>query len=132
MVDGIDLTEKHHRTNCVCESCLTMKGKRRPHNHPIEPGKHNIELIYSDVVGPMPVKGYDGSRYLVTFSCDRSKMSRVYLIKSKGEVTDCFIHFKKHYERPDLGWVINHLRDDNGSKYVSKKLQIFLFKGGVD
>jgi hypothetical protein len=80
-----------------------MKGKRRPHNHLIEPGKHNIELIYSDVVGPMPVKGYDGSRYLVTFSCDCSKMSRVYLIKSKGEVTDCFIHFKKHYEPPDRG-----------------------------
>jgi len=62
-----------------------------------------MDLIYLDVVGPIPVLGYDRSRYLVTFTCDYSKLTVVYLIKAKGEVTDKFIHFKKHYERPDLG-----------------------------
>jgi hypothetical protein len=132
MCEGINFTEKHHPNNCICEPCLTMKGKRRPHNHPIEPGKHKMDLIYLDVVGPMPVKGYDGSRYLVTFSCDHSKMARVYLIKTKGEVYDCFIHFKKHNERPDLGWVIKRLRDDNGGEYISGKLQKKLFEEGID
>jgi hypothetical protein len=62
-----------------------------------------MDLIYSDVVGLMPVLGYDGSRYLVTFTYDYSKLIAVYLIKAKGEVTDKFIHFKKHHEQPDLG-----------------------------
>jgi hypothetical protein len=62
-----------------------------------------MDLIYSDVVGLMPVLGYDRSRYLVTFTCDYSKLIAVYLIKAKGEVIDKFIHFKKHYEQPDLG-----------------------------
>jgi hypothetical protein len=51
----------------------------------------------------MPILGYNRSRYLVTFTCDYSKLIAVYLIKAKGEVIDKFIHFKKHYERPNLG-----------------------------
>jgi hypothetical protein len=132
MCEGIDFNKKHHSDSCVCEPCILSKGKRKPHDHPIEPGKHNLELVYSDVVGPMPVKGYDGSRYLVTFTCDRSKLTKVYLIKTKGEVYDCFIHFKKHFERPDLGWVIKRLHDDGGGEYISNKLKAFLFKNGID
>jgi hypothetical protein len=98
MCKGIDLSERHHPDNCVCKPCLAIKGKRRPYNHPIEPGKYNLELVYLDVVGPMPVKGYDGSRYLVTFTCDWSKLTKVYLIKTKGEVYNCFLYFKKHFE----------------------------------
>jgi hypothetical protein len=46
----------------------------------------------------MLVLGYDKSQYLVTFTCDYSKLIVVYLIKAKGEVTDKFIYFKKYYE----------------------------------
>jgi transposase InsO family protein len=79
----------------------------------------------------MPVKGYDGSRSLVTFTCDFSKLTAVYLIKAKDDVTDCFIHFKKHHEWPELGWVIKRLRDDNGGEYIAGKLQKALFEGGI-
>ena len=62
-----------------------------------------MDLIYLDVVGLMPVLGYNRSRYLVTFICDYSKLIVVYLIKAKGKVTDKFIYFKKHHEWLDLG-----------------------------
>ena len=77
---------------------LTSKGRRLPYNYLIEPGKHKIDLIYSDVVGLIPVLGYDRSQYLVTFTCDYSKLIAVYLIKAKGEVIDKFIYFKKYHE----------------------------------
>jgi hypothetical protein len=57
-----------------------------------------MNLIYLDIVGPIPILDYDRSRYLVTFTCDYSKLIVVYLIKAKGEVTDKFIYFKKYYE----------------------------------
>src|ERR1700712_4148619 len=122
MLRGVDFTQTHKEGLCVYETCLSTKGKRRLHNHQIEPGRHKLELIYSDVVGPIPVLGFDGSRYLVTFQCDKTKFAQVYLIKSKGEVTDCFIYFKKHYERLDKGEVIRRLRDDNGGEYIAGKL----------
>jgi hypothetical protein len=59
--EGIDLTEKHHPLDYVCEVCLTSKGYRLPYNHLIEPGRYKMDLIYSDVVGPMPVLGYNRS-----------------------------------------------------------------------
>jgi hypothetical protein len=77
---------------------LTSKGYRLLYNYLIELGKHKIDLIYSDIVGLIPVLGYDRSRYLVTFTCDYSKLIVVYLIKAKGEVINKFIYFKKYYK----------------------------------
>jgi hypothetical protein len=90
-----------------------------------------MELILSDVVGPIPIKGYEGSRYFVTFMCQKTKLAEIYCIKSKGEVTDCFKHFKQQYERRENGWVIKRLHDDNGGEYISGKLQRHLFESGI-
>jgi len=130
--EGIDFNKKHYLNNCVCKVCILSKGKRKPHDHLIKPGKHNLELIYSDILGPILVKDYNGSRYILTFTCDRSKLIKVYLIKTKGEIYDCFIHFKKHYKRPDLGWVIKRLYDDNTREYISEKLTNYLFKNSIN
>lgn len=88
-----------------------------------------MDLIHSDVIGPLKVKGYDGSRYIATFQCDRTKAAAVYLMKTKGDLTDCFKHFKNHYER--TGVKIYRLRDDNGGEYISGKLQDFLKQEGI-
>jgi hypothetical protein len=103
MCKGVDLNEKHHPNSCVYKPCILLKGKQKPYDYPIKPGKHNLELIYSNILGPILVKGYNGSRYILTFICDRSKLIKVYFIKTKGEVYNYFIYFKRHYKRPDLG-----------------------------
>jgi hypothetical protein len=128
---GINLTEKHHPLNYIYKVYLTSKGRQLLYDYPIEPGKYKIDLIYSDVVGLIPVLGYNRSRYLVTFIYDYSKLIAVYLIKAKGNIIDSFIHFKKHYKRPDLGWVIKHLRNNNRGEYIISKFQKVLFKGGI-
>jgi len=61
MCEGIDLTEKHYPSDYVYKVCLTSKGRRLPHNYLIKPGKYKIDLIYLDVVGLMPILGYDRS-----------------------------------------------------------------------
>ncbi|KAH9216667.1 hypothetical protein DL95DRAFT_117021 [Leptodontidium sp. 2 PMI_412] len=50
-------------------------------------------------------------------------------MKSKGDLTDCFMHFKGHYEQP--GIKIRRLRDDNGGEYVSGRLQAYLKDQGI-
>jgi hypothetical protein len=132
MYKGIDLSKRHYLDNYVCELYLTTKGKQRPHDYSIKPGKHNLDLVYSDVVGLILVKGYNSSRYLVTFMCDRSKLMKVYFIKTKGKVYDCFLYFKKHYKRPDLGWTIKRLYNNGGGEYISNKLKAFLFKNSIN
>jgi hypothetical protein len=90
-----------------------------------------MDLIYSDIVGPIPVLGYNGSRYLVTFTYDYSKLIAVYLIKAKSDITDSFIYFKKYYKRLDLDWVIKCLCNNNRGEYIISKFQKVLFKGGI-
>ena len=61
MCEGIDLTKKHYPLDYICKVCLTSKGRRLPHNYLIKLRKHKMDLIYLDVVGLMPVLGYDKS-----------------------------------------------------------------------
>lgn len=40
-----------------------------------------LELVHSDVCGPMPVSAFGGARYLLTFTDDFSRMTFGYLLK---------------------------------------------------
>jgi hypothetical protein len=51
----------------------------------------------------VPIKNYNNCWYFVIFEYDKTKLAAIYYMKSKGEVTDCFIYFKKYFERLDLG-----------------------------
>lgn len=124
---GMDLT-KDIPPSCECEFCLLTNMTKKPHSSPIQPGRAPWDFVYSDVV-TINDYGFDGSKYFVTFVCDRTKSARVYFMKSKGEVTDWFIHFKKSVERP--GCSIHRLRDDNGGEYIAGRFQQFLKSEGI-
>jgi hypothetical protein len=62
-----------------------------------------------DVIGPILIRGFNSSRYFITFLYNKSKFTRVYLIKLKGEVIDYFIYFKNRYKRRELGETIYRL-----------------------
>jgi hypothetical protein len=77
------------------------------------------------------VKGYNNYWYFVIFEYDKTKLAAVYYMKSKKEVTDCFIYFKKYFERLDLGWIIKRLHDNNSKEYIAGRLQKFIFEQGI-
>jgi len=58
---GIDFNKKHYPNSYVYKPCLTIKGKQKPYNHPIKPSKYNLDLVYSDIISLILVKGYNGS-----------------------------------------------------------------------
>jgi hypothetical protein len=52
-------------------------------------------------------------------------------MKSKKEVTNCFIYFKKYFECIDLGWTIKRLYNNNNKEYITGRLQKFIFEQGI-
>ena len=90
-----------------------------------------MALVHSDVVSPIPVTGYQGSRFFVTFIYDKTRLTIVYYIKTKKEVINYFIYFKKHFERLDLGQTVRRLRDDNSGEYIAGKLQRTFYQEGI-
>jgi hypothetical protein len=83
---------------------------------------YNIKLIHSNIISLVSIKGYNSCRYFITFKYNKTKLAAVYCIKSKKEITDCFIYFKKHFERLDLGWIIKQLHDNNNKEYIAGRL----------
>lgn len=76
-----------------CEPCLLGKATRKPFDSKFEQTKYAGEVIHSDVVGPLPV-AIDGSRYIVTFQDQFSRITHAMGISEKAGTTDAFERYK--------------------------------------
>ena len=53
-----------------------------------------LELVHSDVFGPVLVPSLGGSKYYLSFIDEFSKMTWIYFLKKKSEVFEKFLEFK--------------------------------------
>ncbi|KAH0809704.1 hypothetical protein GEV33_013085 [Tenebrio molitor] len=127
-VDGIDI--KADEALPVCETCVKGKQTRKPFTRSVSQSTELLELVHTDVCGPMRVNSLAGSRYFVTFIDDKSRWCEVYFMKKKSEVTEKFKEYKclveKKTERK-----IKTVRSDNGTEYTSHYLEDFLKQEGI-
>jgi hypothetical protein len=114
----------------ICKGCALGKSVKKPFPSSENRSKEILNLIHSDVCGPMPVKSLGGSLYYVTFIDDFSRKTWMYLLKSKDEVFDKFQEFKAEVENL-TGKKIKTLRSDNGGEYTSKELISFCKEAGI-
>jgi len=99
-----------------CGVCELAKHKRVSF-----PVSNNIStspfyLIHTDVWGPSNVANISGSRWFVTFIDDCSRVTWVYLLKQKSEVTSVFLHFFAMV-KTQFGVSIKRVRSDNAKDY---------------
>ena len=111
-----------------CSSCYCAKSHKLPFsNHHIR-STRPLELIYSDVWGPTPIRSLDGYLYYVIFIDHFSKYVWLYPMKNKSDVFNIFAQFKtiveKHFNLPILTFF-----SDNGGEFV--KLKHFLATHGI-
>ncbi|KAG3113150.1 hypothetical protein PI126_g24765 [Phytophthora idaei] len=83
--------------------------------------KQVVEVVHSDVCGPMQTPTFGGKRYFVTFIDDKSHFSVVYLLRNKSEVTAKFAEFAE----TQTGKRVKTLRSDNGGEYISSAMAKF-------
>src|SRR4051812_42084549 len=103
----------------LCEECV--KGKQHKGSFSKDAGHRtnaHLEVVYSDVCGPMQVDTLGGNRYFVTFIDDFSRKLWTYVIKRKDEVFDVFKRFKSMAER-QCGRKLKILKTDGGGEYTS-------------
>ena len=80
--------------------------------------EYPLQLIHSDICGPMNVKARHGASYFITFIDDFTRYGYVYLIAYKSEALDCFKRFMNLTEN-QLDKKIKALRTDRGREYLS-------------
>jgi hypothetical protein len=108
----------------VCNGCAQGKNIKNPFPKRDNKEEGVLELIHSDVCGPIPSISIPGYVYYVYFIDDYSHKTWVYFLKSKDEVFSKFKEFKALIENL-FERNIKILRSDNGGEYTSKEFEIF-------
>ena len=85
--------------------------------------KVTLEIIYSDVCGPIQVDLMGGNKSFVTFIDDFNRKLWTYLIKKKSEVIKVFSQFQSMVERQS-GRKLKVLRTDGGGECCTPKFAL--------
>jgi transposase InsO family protein len=119
------------KCNCsdVCEDCLKGKMAKRPFKA-AKPVEDVLDVVVSDVHGPMPVETPNKKRYFITFIDVKSRYCEVKFIRQKSDVSQCTIEFieqmkTQHGKKPKV------FRSDRGTEYMDQRLQNYLANEGI-
>lgn len=130
LVEGINYSGQLKIEKQNCEVCCEGKQSRQPFKHKGSKATGLLDLVHSDVAGPMETASIGGSRYFVQFQDDFSRMCFVYFMKTKSETFKAFKSFKCLVEK-QLNRKIKVLRTDNGGEYVSNEFENYLQNEGI-
>ena len=77
-----------------------------------------LELIHSDVCGPINIRARGGYQYFITFTDDYSRYGYLYLLHHKSEAFEKFKQFRAEVEK-QLAKDIKAIRSNRGGEYLS-------------
>src|SRR5664279_884136 len=72
----------------TCEACLMGKLVKTPFKGIVERASNLLEIIHTDICGPMSIPAHSGFLYFITFTDDLSRYGYVYLMKNKSETSE--------------------------------------------
>ncbi|TYK13967.1 gag/pol protein [Cucumis melo var. makuwa] len=113
-----------------CESCLEGKMTKRHLTEKRYRAKEPLELIHSDLCGPMNVKVRGGFEYFISFIDDYSRYGYLYLMEHKSEALEKFKEYKAEVENL-LSKKIKILRSDRGREYMDLRFQDYMIEHGI-
>ena len=115
----------------LCKSCIDgklhrssfpKKGRTRPQNP--------LELVHSDICGPMKTPSLSGAKYFLTFVDDKTHYIWIYVLKQKSEAFSKFLKWKALVELEST-FKLKVLRTDNGGEYTSTEFNEYLKREGI-
>eukprot|EP00794_Sanderia_malayensis_P007838 gene7838-biopygen6374 len=130
LVKGLNLNTRDG-FNRNCEGCAMGKQSRSAFPKETEHKSSEVlEIIHSDVCGPMTTNSVGGSKYFITFTDDFSRLSKIYFMRSKNEAFEKFKEYAKLVEN-FTGKRIKTFRSDNGGEYSSSEFLQYCKDHGI-
>jgi transposase InsO family protein len=90
----------------------------------------SLDLVHSDVCGPMSSPSLSGCLYYVIFIDDYSRKCWIYFLKAKSDTFDKFKEYKAFIEK-QIGKHIRTLITDNGGEFESLQFEDFYKEAGI-
>jgi hypothetical protein len=89
-----------------------------------------LQLVHSDVFGPLSVPSLGKFVYYVSFIVEFSRNTWIYFLRNKYEVFDMFKEFKALVEN-QIEKIIKVLRKDNGGELCRNEFEELCQKCGI-
>lgn len=117
----------------LCDGCHLSKQARRPFSRssPTKRASQKLELVHTDLCGPMAQASVKGARYILTFTDDHSRKVWVYFLQSRDKTFYYFQQFKELVETSS-GCKLQRLRSDGGGEYVSHQMREYCSALGIE
>lgn len=90
-----------------------------------------LQLIHSDICGPINPMSNSEKRYIPSFIDDFSRKTWIYMLKEKSEALNKFKNFKTLAEN-EAGTNIKCLRTDRGGEFNSNEFKEFCDEHGIN
>lgn len=114
----------------VCEQCLTGKQHRIPFKLSESRASEPLQLVHTDVCGPMEEESLGGNRYFLLLKDDYTNYRYAYFMKNKSEVKKHLKNFISLAER-ETGCKMKNLRSDNGLEFMNQEIKEMLDYQGI-
>ena len=86
--------------------------------------KEILDIVYTNLCGPIEVKSYEGDKYIMLFVDDYSKMMTAMFLKKKYYAFQMFKWYLERVEK-ETGKNIKCLRLDRGGEFTSREFEMF-------
>jgi transposase InsO family protein len=137
MVEGVDYNDNNNKnTNEIstiskCDTCMKCKSHQLAYPQEAQNrAKMPLELIHTDVCGPMTRTSREGYKYFISFIDDCTRFSTVYLLKKKSHAMQAFMVYKLWIEKT-IERDIKSLRSDGGGEFMSNEFSQWLTAEGI-
>jgi len=100
-----------------CEICDKHKSKRDPFKKGRTLASEYLQLIHTDLIGPLPITGDKGERHGMIFVDDATRLQHLATFKTKNEAARAFREFTQLYGIPGT------VRSDRGGEFTGAEFE---------
>ena len=125
VVEGMKITGN---TKLDCSVCTEGKFTNNRNRKMDAKAKAPLDLVHTDLAGPIDPTGQDGHKYAISFTDDYSGAVAVYFMKNKSDAT---LATKKFLSDSAPYGSVKCIRSDNGGEYTGDAFQSLLRDRGI-
>ena len=125
VVEGMKITDKN---NYNCNVCQLGKMTQHISREADKRATHPLELVHTDLSGPIDPIAKDNFRYAITFVDDYSGAIVVYFLKFKSDAAKAL---EKYISDSAPYGKIKCIRSDNGTEFTSHEFESVLIKNQI-
>lgn len=114
----------------MCHECQKGKMTKYSFKSKNHSTKIILELVHTDLCGPMRTQSYYGDRYFILFADDYTRLMIVMFLKEKSEAFKMFKWYKAKVEK-ETGKELKCLRSDRGGEFISNEFTNFCNEHGI-